>query len=206
MSPLKDPRVRNTLVQFFRFGLIGGLGVLVNQGILIAANVIGREWLHVGASDVLFRILNTRYNVRNFNLYYVLAFLGANLFNFVLNRYWTFRHGTRAPFWKEYWPFLVVGAAAAAVGLVLLNLLMHPDSLIGLPNSVFDNSSGLRTKLYWANLIVIALVTPINFVFNKLWTFRHVRRKHAASLADERALDEPTPPEGGPVTEPGPAS
>ena len=62
------------------------------------------------------------------------------------------------------------------VGLLLITALMHPHSPIGLPSDVFDNSTGFRTKLYWANLITIACVTPINFVLNKLWTFRAVRR------------------------------
>jgi hypothetical protein len=52
---------------------------------------------------------------------------------------------------------------------------MHPHSPVSLPSDVFDDSSGLRNRLYWSQLIVIALVTPLSFVFNKLWTFAAVR-------------------------------
>ena len=55
---------------------------------------------------------------------------------------------------------------------------MHPGSPFSLSTSVFDDSSGFRTRLYWAQLIVIGLVTPLSFVLNKLWTFNSVRALH----------------------------
>lgn len=181
-------RYRNTLLQFLKFGLIGGAGVLVNQGVLVLANIVGREGAQVGYYDVVVNLFGSDFNIRWFQVYAVIAFLVANLFNFVLNRYWTFRGGKRAPFWKEYLPFLLVGSMAAIVGLMLLTWLVK--SSWPLDPAVFDNSSGLRNKLYWANLIQIALVTPINFVLNKLWTFQAVRKRHAASV-ERREGSEP---------------
>ena len=67
--------------------------------------------------------------------------------------------------------------------LALLTLLMHPHSPVSLPRDVFDDSSGLRNRLYWSQLIVIVLVTPLSFVLNKLWTFAAVRSGHD-TLAD----------------------
>ena len=52
---------------------------------------------------------------------------------------------------------------------------MHPSSLFALSPAIFDNSTGFRTRLYWAQLITIAVVTPLSFVLNKLWTFSAVR-------------------------------
>ena len=172
-------RYRPSLIQFLRFGLVGAAGVVVNQTVLVCVNVIFRDFAGVNQNNAIVRIPFTDFNVRNYHVYVVVAFLVANFFNFMLNRHWTFRTGERAPLWHEYWPFLVVGLAAQAVGLLLLTALMHPDSPISLPSSVFDDSSGFRTKLYWANLIVIVCVTPLNFVFNKLWTFRFARHRHA---------------------------
>ena len=63
------------------------------------------------------------------------------------------------------------------MGLALLTLLMHPDSPISLPGEVFDDSTGLRNRLYWSQLIVIAVVTPLSFVLNKVWTFAAVRSR-----------------------------
>jgi len=171
-------RHRHSLIQFVRFGLVGVLGVLVNEGVLALTNVIARDGFGEHHDDVIVGIPLTEYNVRNYHVYVLVAFLAANFFNFMVNRYWTFRTGGRAPLWHEYWPFLVVGLGAQAVGLLLMTALMNPTSPICLPSSVFDDSSGLRTKLYWANLIVIVCVTPINFVLNKLWTFKFARNRH----------------------------
>ena len=104
-----------------------------------------------------------------------MAFLVANLWNFQLNRRWTFRSSQHSSWWREYWPFLAVGMLGQAIGLVLLTLLMHHGSPIALPTDPLDDTTGLRTRLYWAQLIVIVVVTPLSFVLNKLWTFAAVR-------------------------------
>ena len=62
---------------------------------------------------------------------------------------------------------------------------------MSLPTSLFDDSSGLRNRLYWSQLIVIALVMPVSFVFNKLWTFAAVRTGRlvlADPLFEEEAI------------------
>ena len=82
--------------------------------------------------------------------------------------------------------------------MVILTLLMHPQSPLTLPPAIFDDSTGFRTRLYWAQLITIAVVTPLSFVLNKLWTFSAVRGKHrvagpiTAELDPEQA-QVPTP-------------
>jgi putative flippase GtrA len=124
--------------------------------------------------------------VRWYHVYSTLAFLVANLWNFQLNRTWAFQSSRHAGWWKEYWPFLAVGLLGQAVGLLLLTALMHPQSPVALPTSVFDDSSGLRTRLYWAQLIVIGMVMPLSFVLNKVWTFNAVRALHREER-EERA-------------------
>ena len=76
---------------------------------------------------------------------------------------------------------------------MLLTLLMHLDSPIHVAH-VLDDSTGFRTRLYWAQLIVIVVVTPISFVLNKLWTF-------AAARAHHPDLADPSSRRGGPLTE-----
>ncbi|MDR1711432.1 MAG: GtrA family protein [Propionibacteriaceae bacterium] len=164
-------RLRPSLVQFAKFALVGGGGVIVNQCVVVACNVVARDFFGVTREDALFRIPFTEFNARNYHLWSTLAFVIANLFNFMINRHWTFK-GTRGPFFKEYGPFLAVGLFAQGFGLLILTALMHKDSPISLPASVFTDSEGLLNKYYWANLITIVCVTPINFVINKLWTFR----------------------------------
>ncbi|WP_036923335.1 GtrA family protein [Propionicicella superfundia] len=178
-------RYRNSLLQFGKFGLIGGAGVVVNQFVVVVCNVLGRDLFGVGYNTAVLNLFGSEFHVRLLQVYAILAFLVANLFNFVLNRYWTFRGHARAPFWKEYLPFLLVGSVAAVVGLFLLTWLTKSDW--PLPHSVFDDSTGLRNRFYWANLIQIVLVMPVNFVLNKLWTFQAVRKRHAE--ATERKAD-----------------
>jgi hypothetical protein len=76
-----------------------------------------------------------------------------------------------------------------AIGLVLLTLLMHRGSPISLPTGELDDSSGFRTRLYWAQLIVIAVVTPLSFVLNKLWTFAAVRTHHLDAVPSHPAAE-----------------
>ena len=163
-------RHRRNLGLLARFGLVGASGVVVNMVTLILLRRLGPHFdeavVGLGPSD---------FNLRWYHVYSTVAFLVANLSNFQLNRSWTFQTTRHTRWWKEYWPFLVVGLGGQAVGLALLTLLMHPHSPVSLPTDVFDDSSGLRNRLYWSQLIVIALVTPLSFVFNKLWTFAAVR-------------------------------
>ena len=52
---------------------------------------------------------------------------------------------------------------------------MNPLSPIALSPTIFDDSSGLRTKFYWATAISIIVAMPVNFLVNKLWAFRKPR-------------------------------
>ncbi|RYY10911.1 MAG: GtrA family protein [Alphaproteobacteria bacterium] len=162
-------RHRSNWTLLGRFGLAGGSGVLVNMLVLFIAKKLGP--FH-GA--VLADLPGTTYNIRWYHLYLTVAFLVANLYNFQLNRTWTFRSAKHARWVEEYWPFLCVGLAAFAVGLTLATLLIHPNTPLSLP-AALDDSTGFRDRSYWANLIQIAVTVPLAFTLNKLWTFSSVR-------------------------------
>ena len=182
-------RHRRNWILLARFGVVGLSGVVVNMAVLIIANKLGP-----GHEQVAVDLPLTAFNVRWYHAYSTLAFLVANLWNFQLNRSWTFQTSGHAGWWKEYWPFLAVGTLGQAVGLLLLTALMHPGSPLALSPSFFDDSSGFRTRLYWAQLIVIVVVTPLSFVLNKLWTFKVVRDVHRQEREDqelERPQTEP---------------
>jgi putative flippase GtrA len=181
----------------FRFGIVGFSGVFVNLLVTVIANKVGPD-----EDNIFLGLPLTDYNVRWYHVFSTIAFLVANLWNFQLNRLWTFRSAKHSGWLREYLPFLTVGLLAQVVGLGILTLLMHPDSPLALPPHIFDDSTGFRTRLYWAQLVTIAVVTPISFVLNKLWTFSAVRGKHpvkhsvagtpTAELDGERA-EVPTP-------------
>jgi putative flippase GtrA len=177
-------RHRRNVGLLVRFGVVGASGVLVNLLTLVVLRRFGPHF-----DDAVLALGSSGFNLRWYHVYSTIAFLVANLSNFQLNRTWTFKSNLAAPWWREYWPFLAVGLAGQVIGLALLTLLMHPGSAISLPRDVFDDSSGLRNRLYWSQLIVIAVVTPLSFVLNKLWTFAAVRTARLGVL-EERLYDD----------------
>ncbi len=176
MEKLSD-RLRRNWGLFVRFGVVGDSGVLVNMGTLIVVRKLGPHF-----EDVVLPLIGD-YNLRWYHVYSTVAFLVANVWNYQLNRSWAFRSEHHKAWWTEYWPFLAVGMLGQAIGLVLLTSLLHPHSPLSLPTSVLDDSSGFRNRLYWGQLIVIGVVTPLSFVLNKLWTFAALRGHHR-ELAD----------------------
>ena len=177
-------RHRRNVGLLARFGVVGASGVLVNLLTLVVLRRFGPHF-----DEAVVALGSTGFNLRWYHVYSTIAFLVANLSNFQLNRTWTFKSNLAARWWREYWPFLVVGLVGQVIGLVLLTLLMHPGSPLSLPRDVFDDSSGLRNRLYWSQLIVIAVVTPLAFVLNKLWTFAAVRSARLG-LVEEPQRDD----------------
>ena len=84
----------------------------------------------------------------------VCSFLVAVTNNYTWNRLWTFRH-QRGHVAYQGMRFLVVSVLALAANLVVLRVLVE-----------------LGAGKILAQAIAIVLVTPLNFVGNKLWSFR----------------------------------
>lgn len=165
--------------QLVKFGLVGGSGVVVNLLVIIACNKLGPDPHAIAVNLPL-----SRFNVRNYHVYATIAFLVANIWNFQLNRSWTFRTSKHATWLSEYWPFLVTGLVALVGNLAVLTALLHPSSPIGLPHGYFDDTTGLRNRLYWGQLISVVVVTPVTFLVNKYWTFTAGTVSAAAAAAE----------------------
>ena len=170
-SSARSARYGVAMRQFIKFGLVGGTGVVVNTIIAILVRKAGLEW-GVNEHDVFVNLLGTRWNIRWSHVYATIAFLVANVWNYQLNRSWTFRIKNRPNWFRQFGPFLLAGISGWLVSLVAITLLTNPTSPVALPVEIFDDSTGLRTRFYWANLIGVLLGTPANFLINKLWTFR----------------------------------
>ena len=84
----------------------------------------------------------------------LLSFLVAVTNNYWWNRHWTFR-GQRGHFAYQGMRFAIVSTVALAANLVVLRLLV---------------GGGVGKVV--AQAIAIILVTPLNFLGNKLWSFR----------------------------------
>jgi putative flippase GtrA len=131
-----------------------------------ARRALGRRhnWLQlgkfcaVGASGYLVNLAVFALLLRSGGLHYLLAATGSFLVavtnNYTWNRVWTFR-GQRGHVAYQGLRFLVVSTIALAANLVLLYGLVRFGAG-ELPAQAF----------------AIMLVTPLNFVGNKLWSFR----------------------------------
>jgi putative flippase GtrA len=168
-------RHRASLGQFSRFCLVGASGVLVN---LVVAYLCKKGapliWPQAQENAVLWDLPGVKYNIRWYHLFSMVAFLVANLTNYQLNRSWTFQDRARSWF-GPFTRFFMVGLLSQLVGMGVETALMNANSPIQLPSSVFDDSTGLRTKWYWAHLIMIMVTIPVSFLLNKFWTFRRAR-------------------------------
>jgi len=121
-------------LQLVRFGLVGGIGFVVNLAVYS---------LFVHSIGV------------NYHLAAVVAWLMAVINNFLLNRHWTFDAGDgRAPF--QAMRFLVVSLVALAMSLLLLTLFVESAGIAKIP----------------AQALAVAASMPLNFLGNKLWSFR----------------------------------
>jgi dolichol-phosphate mannosyltransferase len=95
------------------------------------------------------------------NLHYAVAatcsFLVAATSNYIWNRVWTFRH-QRGHFAYQGMRFLIVSCVVYGANLGLLAAFVH---------------AGIGKIVSQATAVV--LVTPLNFLGNKLWSFRRKR-------------------------------
>ncbi|WP_084707701.1 MULTISPECIES: GtrA family protein [Aestuariimicrobium] len=169
-------RLWRTLRQFVRFGIVGGSGVVVNLAVAVVMHKLHGGTQH--GNDPVWPIPGTDFHVRFRHVVWIVAFLVANLWNFQLNRSWTFKSSRHSTWWHEFWPFLAVGSVAAAVGLFILTAFTHPGSAVYLPDPFFNETKGIHSREYWAQLLTIVVTMPINFLVNKVWTFRAVRGHH----------------------------
>lgn len=112
----------------------------------------------VGATGYVVNLVVFTLLVHGFELHYLVAatcsFLVAVTNNYAWNRLWTFS-GQRGHVAYQGLRFLVVSTLSLAANLLILHLLVE-----------------LGVGKVLAQAIAIVLVTPLNFVGNKVWSFR----------------------------------
>jgi putative flippase GtrA len=115
----------------------------------------------VGATGYVVNLIVYTMLLRGLDLHYIPSAIGSFLVavtnNYTWNRLWTF-HGSRGHLVFQGLRFFLVSLLALAANLVVLHLLVQV---------------GVGEVL--AQAIAIILVTPVNFVGNKLWSFRSPR-------------------------------
>ena len=86
----------------------------------------------------------------------MISFCVAVTNNYLWNRLWTFR-GQRGHFYYQGLRFFIVAWCALAANLLVLR----------------GSRRGSGSTRSPAQALAIIVVTPVNFIGNKLWSFRH---------------------------------
>lgn len=140
-----------------KFGVVGGIGFVIDVGLfnLLRFGVFGDDHFFQGAIGA--KILSTSV---------------AIVFNWVGNRYWTFREHRRHDVLREFAEYVVVAVGGLLIGLLCLWVSHH---LLGFTSVLADNIS--------ANVIGLALGTAFRFFLYRFWVWGH-HRPGARALAD----------------------
>jgi putative flippase GtrA len=134
---------------------------------LVASLLSVRNWQQLGKFCVVGAVgyginVGVYHTLLDSGLHYLVAatcsFLVAVTSNYTWNRLWTFRD-ERGHLGIQGTRFFIVSLVALGANLVVLDLLVHVGGL----------------DKFVANAIAIPLVTPLNFVGNKLWSFRRAK-------------------------------
>jgi putative flippase GtrA len=187
----KKSGVAALLGQFIRFGIVGGSGVVVNTIVMVLMHKLhgGPEF----ADQQLIVIPGTDFWIRYRNVVFIVSFLVANVWNYQLNRHFTFEKTGRS--WRrDFVPFLLTGVLGAIVGLAVQVALTHPGWPMYLPEPPFTATGTWQSRELWAQLIGVAISTPVTFGLNRVWAFREgesggVESKASSSVTDQAKTD-----------------
>jgi putative flippase GtrA len=136
--------VRPLVGQVAKFGVVGAVAYVVDVGIF---NLL----VYAGGSGPLHDKPLTAKTI-SVVVATVVAYFG--------NRQWTFRHGARRGFWREYGAFLLVNGLSLVVALLPLAIsryVFHLDTWLA------DNVSG--------NVIGLFLGMVVRFIGYRHWVF-----------------------------------
>ena len=141
--PAAPSRVLGTLA---RFGLVGGIGLVVDVGLF---NLI--RGLLLDGGDAVDGVLVAK----------TVSTLCAIVVNWLGNRWWAFRHERRADAAREGAAFLAVSLLGSLVGLLCL---WCSHDLLGLRTAWDDNIA--------ANGVGLALGSAVRFTLSYRWIWR----------------------------------
>ena len=166
-------RLWNGLLAYaVKFGIVGLIGLVIDVTLfnLLRLGVFGDDgWAQsaIGAKTISTSV--------------------AIIFNWLGNRYWTFRKHRRRNYLREFAEYVIVSLGGMAIALICLWVSHH---MLGYTSLVADNIS--------TNVVGLALGTAFRFVLYRYWVFGHHRADGLSNLARveeaQRTLfEEPEP-------------
>ncbi|WP_350227476.1 GtrA family protein [Agromyces mangrovi Wang et al. 2018] len=151
-----------------KFGVVGLVGLVIDVAVfnLLRLGLLGDDgWAQsaLGAKTISTSI--------------------AIVFNWLGNRYWTFRKHRRRNYLREFAEYLIVSLGGMAIALICLWVSHH---VLGFTSLLADNIA--------SNVIGLGLGTLFRFALYRWWVFGHHRADGLSELARveeaERALFE----------------
>jgi len=150
--------MRALISQFVRVGAVGLVGLVIDVGLfnLLRATVLDPTHVEGGA------------------LWATLASTSVVIvFNWLGNRYWTFRNERRAHWLREGIEFALVSIGGL---LIALGCVWFSENVLGLHSLLSDNIA--------KNVVGLVLGTIFRFTFYRLWVFRPQRPDTTISLPE----------------------
>lgn len=150
--------------QLARFGVVGLGGLVIDVGIfnLLRLTVLSPDEIESG--PLIAKVISTSV---------------AIVFNWLGNRYWTFRTTRRRQALREAIEFIAVSLAGSLISLLCLWVSHY---VLGFTSVLADNIS--------SNVIGLALGTAFRFVFYRWWVF-HPDRTTVTEVAVSPEVTEP---------------
>jgi putative flippase GtrA len=140
-------------VRFVKFAVVGGIGSLIDIGVMNLMTQAFHLPLVIGGS---------------------ISFVCAVANNFLGNRYWTYPDSRSKPVHRQLGMFFVVNAIGIAIRIPILKFVEPP--LAGLFESLahisYDAADALAKNA--TLLLAIGVVMLWNFFINRYWTYNDV--------------------------------
>jgi putative flippase GtrA len=145
------------LAYALKFGVVGLIGLVIDVVLfnLLRLGVFGDD--HWAQSAIGAKTISTSV---------------AIVFNWLGNRYWTFRNHRRRNYVREFAEYLVVSLGGMLIALGCLWISHH---WLGLTSLVADNIA--------TNVVGLGLGTAFRFVLYRYWVFGHHRADGLSNLA-----------------------
>lgn len=166
-------RIWNGLITYaVKFGVVGLIGFVIDIALFNALRlgVFGDSWVStaIGAKTISTSV--------------------AIVFNWIGNRYWTFRQHRRSNYLREFGEYVVVSLGGMAIALGCLWISHH---VLGLNSLLADNIA--------TNVIGLGLGTLFRFFLYRFWVFGHHRsdglsNQNRVEEAQRALFEEPEPP------------
>jgi putative flippase GtrA len=158
--------MRALISQFVRVGAVGLLGLVIDVSLFNLLRATVFEPSHVAEGALWATLASTSV---------------AIVFNWLGNRYWTFRNERRAHWLREGLEFALVSVGGL---LISLGCVWFSEHVLGLHSLLSDNIA--------KNVVGLVLGTMFRFTFYRLWVFRPSRPDTALSLPEPAPVPDPS--------------